>query len=294
MYRAKEQGRARHAVFEDAIHERAVRRLEIERGIRGALNSAELVVHYQPVVRLSDRRTVSVEALVRWSRPGHGLVGPDDFVPIAEEVGLIVPLDRWVLEEACRQLAVWRTSLAPDLRLSVNLSARQLGDPTLAGLVADVLAESGLPVDALVLEVTESALITDAEAAGVVLAELEELGVGIAIDDFGTGYASLEQLRRFRTARQLKIDRTFVADLALGTRRDRAIVSASLVLAQDLGLVSVAEGVESGAQADLLASLGCDLAQGFWFSPPLAAADLEVWLLASRSPLEAVVSPVAG
>ncbi|MBI2708206.1 MAG: EAL domain-containing protein [Actinobacteria bacterium] len=272
MYRAKEQGRARWAVFEAALHERVVHRLEIERGIRGALSGAELVVHYQPVVRLDDGVVVSVEALVRWSRPGHGLVGPEDFVLIAEDAGLIVPLDRWVLEDASRQVAAWRATIAPELGLSVNLSARQLGDATLPSFVAGVLDDTGLPPDALVLEVTESALIADPEAASEILARLEELGVDIAIDDFGTGYASLDHLRRVRTARQLKIDRSFVADLDSGTRRDRAIVSASLVLARDLGLTSVAEGVETESQARALVQLGCDLAQGFWFSPALPAA----------------------
>ncbi|NLD77305.1 MAG: EAL domain-containing protein [Acidimicrobiales bacterium] len=279
MYRAKDQGRAGHAVFETELHERVVQRLELERALRSALVHGELAVHYQPVVRLADNSIVGVEALVRWDRPGIGVVEPEEFIAVAEETGLVGYLDRWVLTEACQQIAAWRSGgLGSQLRLSVNISARELGDPNLPRLVSDALARAGLTGDALVVEMTESALAADTEGALASLTRLSELGVQIAIDDFGTGYASLDYLRRFSMAHQLKIDRSFVADLDSGRARDQAIVSASLVLARDLGFVSVAEGVETEGQRAVLTAMGCTLAQGYLYCPPLPAAELEQWM----------------
>ncbi|MEO6629759.1 MAG: EAL domain-containing protein [Aquihabitans sp.] len=284
MYRAKDQGRAGHAVFETALHERVVHRLGLERALRAALVDAELVVHYQPVIRLADSAVVGFEALVRWDRPGSGLVEPESFIAVAEETGLIVPLDRWVMYEACRQLALWRADgLADRMRVSVNLSARQLGDPELISVVAGALGAAELDGSALVIEITESALAADAQAALTSLRALHDMGVGLAIDDFGTGYASLDYLRRFAMADQLKIDRSFVADLDSGAPRDQAIVSASLVLARDLGFISVAEGVETEGQRAVLLALGCTLAQGYLFCPPLPADELEQWLRAATA-----------
>lgn len=279
MYRAKDRGRAGHAVFETSLHERVVRRLELERALRNALSSVELTVHYQPVVRLADEQVVGVEALVRWDRPDHGLVHPESFVEVAEETGLIVSIDRWVMHEALAQLAVWRAEgLGVDLGLSLNVSARQIGDPALPEMLAAALERHGVPGSAVVVEITESALAADAEAALGALSALAELGVQVAIDDFGTGYASLDYVRRFLMADQLKIDRSFVADLESGALRDQAIISASLVLARDLGFTSVAEGVETEAQRAILASLGCNLAQGYLFCPPLPADEMTGWL----------------
>jgi diguanylate cyclase (GGDEF)-like protein/PAS domain S-box-containing protein len=279
MYRAKDQGRAGHAVFEAALHERVVQRLDLERALRGALVDADLTVHYQPVVRLADGAVVGAEALVRWNRRGVGLVKPDSFIAVAEETGLIVQLDRWVLFEACQQLATWRRSgLGSRLRMSVNLSARQLGDPELPIVVGDALARAGLPGGALVIEITESALAADADAALETLSRLSEHGVQLAIDDFGTGYASLDYVRRFSMADQLKIDRSFVADLDTGRPRDQAIVSASLVLARDLGFTSVAEGVETEGQRAVLTALGCSLAQGHLFCPAVPPEEFMEWV----------------
>jgi diguanylate cyclase (GGDEF)-like protein len=278
MYRAKELGRAGHVLFRPELHERMVRRLELEGALRNALEDDELTIHYQPVVRLVDGHLVGVEALVRWNRPGVGLVRPDEFISVAEEAGLIARLDRWVLYQACAQLAAWRRAgLDPALRVSVNLSARQLGDPALPRLVADALTRAGLTGDALVIELTESALAADVDSALGTLTRLGELGVQLAIDDFGTGYASLDYLRRFSMAHQLKIDRSFVADLDSGRSRDQAIVSASLVLARDLGFQPVAEGVETEAQRAALVALGCTHAQGYLFCPPVPPSDLEAW-----------------
>ena len=276
MYRAKDQGRAGYAVFETALHERVVQRLGLERALRSALVDAQLVVHYQPVIRLADGEVVGFEALVRWHRPGFGLVKPETFIAVAEETGLIVPLDRWVMSEACQQLALWRADgLGEQMRVSVNVSARQLGDPELTSVVTATLVDAGLDPSDLVLEITESALAADAQAALTSLRALHGMGVGLAIDDFGTGYASLDYVRRFAMADQLKIDRSFVADLDSGAPRDQAIVSASLVLARDLGFVSVAEGVETEGQRAVLLALGCTLAQGYLFCPPLPADELE-------------------
>ena len=279
MYRAKEQGRAGHAVFEDELHQRVVRRLDLERALRGALADSELDVHYQPVVRLEDDEVVGVEALARWHRPGEGVVPPDRFIEVAEETGMVVQIDRWVLGEALKRLAEWRGSgFGEDLTVSVNLSARHLGDPKLSDVVEAALLDAGLPPSALSVEITESALAADAAAALYSLTSLSQLGVHLAIDDFGTGYASLDYLRRFAMADQLKIDRSFVADLDTGSTRDQAIVSASLLLARDLGFTSVAEGVETETQRQILIDLGCKLGQGFLLCPPLPASDLREWL----------------
>ncbi len=282
MYRAKDQGRAGYAVFEAALHERVVQRLEMERALRSALVNGELTVHYQPVLSLADGAVVGVEALVRWLRPGHGLIGPDDFMAVAEETGLVDQLDRWVLDRACQQLSAWRAAgLGSRLRMNVNISARELGDPMFPRVVGDALARAGLTGDSLVVEVTENALASDSDVALATLTRLSEMGVQVAIDDFGTGYASLDYLRRFGMAHQLKIDRSFVADLDSGRPRDQAIVSASLVLARDLGFVSVAEGVETEAQRAALVAMGCTLAQGYLYCPPVPADELEAWLRAA-------------
>ena len=283
MYQAKDQGRAGYAVFASELRERVLRRLDLERALRSALADAQLTVHYQPIVRLADRRVVGVEALVRWRRPGHGVVQPESFVGIAEETGLVLPLDRWVLAEACGQLALWRSSgIGGDLRMSVNISARQLADPGLPDVVAGVLDAYDVPHGSLQIEITESALADDTEVAVSSLSAIAALGVKVAIDDFGTGYASLDYVRRFAMADQLKIDRSFIGDLDAGAPRDHAIVSASLVLARDLGFTPVAEGVETEEQRQVLSELGCTLAQGYLFCPPLPAAGLGAWLRANN------------
>lgn len=281
MYQAKDQGRAGYAVFEAAFQQRMVRRLELERDLRAALANGELTVHYQPVIRISDRSVAGVEALVRWNRPGHGLVAPDEFLAVADETGLITQIDRWVLGQACRQLAAWRgQGFFGQVHMNVNLSARQLGATDLVEVVTGALNRAGLAGGSLVIEITESALVAETDAALSALTRLGSHGVQMAIDDFGTGYASLDYLRRFSMAHQLKIDRSFVADLEVGSPRDRAIVSASLLLARDLGFTSVAEGVETPAQLAALTSLGCTLAQGYLFCRPLPADDLAVWMRA--------------
>jgi diguanylate cyclase (GGDEF)-like protein/PAS domain S-box-containing protein len=272
MYRAKDSGRNQIAVFEDTLHAELVRRYEVEQGLRGAVERDELVVLFQPRVRLSDGRLSGVEALLRWDRPGHGLVGADEIIPVAEETGLIVPLGAHVLRVACEQAVRWDASASTaGLSMSVNLSARQLADADLVPLVERTLGATGLAPRRLCLEVTESALARDPQGASAVLTALKRLGVQLAIDDFGTGYATLDYVRRFSMADELKIDRSFVAGLGDLHSPDAAIVSAAIVLADALGFTTVAEGVETPEQLAVLRRLGCETAQGWWFGRPVPA-----------------------
>jgi len=266
MYDAKERGRNRTALFHGGLRDRALARLEVENALRDALRADEMVLHFQPVVRLSDRRMVGVEALLRWERPGIGLVKPSAFVPVATDTGLILPLGRWVIEQATRHAARW-----PSLEVAANLSARQLADADLVDFVADCLARHRVPPAQLCLEVTEADLVTDPDAIVEQLRRFKELGVRLAIDDFGTGFATLDYLRRFSAADILKVDASFVAGLSDPSSHDLAIVSAALVLADNLGFDTVAEGVETEAQGEVLERLGCELAQGHLFSPSVTA-----------------------
>ena len=282
MYRAKDQGRDQWVVFQPNLDQRAVERLAHERALRSAIEYKQFELHYQPVVELSDGSMTQVEALVRWNRPGHEVVMPAAFIPIAEETGLIVPIGWWVLGEALTQAAVWPT--LPGGRcidVAVNLSARQLADPELVEVVADALDHTGLDPARLCFEVTESALVHDVHDAVGSLNRLKGLGVRIAIDDFGTGYATLDYVRHFSMADYLKIDRAFVEGVDRPGSQEAAIVSAAIALAKSLGFTVVAEGVETLFQMEALRELECDLAQGFLFSRPLPLEDA-VELLASR------------
>jgi diguanylate cyclase (GGDEF)-like protein/PAS domain S-box-containing protein len=278
MYRAKEAGRDGVELFNPEIRARALVRLEQEAALRRAIDGGELRVHYQPVMDLASAEVVGVEALVRWQRDGQGLVPPLEFIPLAEESGLIVDLGAFVLRQACHQVAELnqRRPGGPPLTASVNLSARQLTSPGLVELVADALADSGLDPISLCLEITESVLMEDAEANRLALEELKALGLSIAVDDFGTGYSSLLYLRRFPVD-GLKVDRSFVAGLGDSTE-DRAIVAGVVGLAHALGMSAVAEGVETPEQAARLKDMGCGLAQGFHWSRPMPAEELERWL----------------
>ena len=259
--RAKERGKARHEFFDASLRSRALSRVQIENDLRSAIEHRELVVHYQPEIDVTSGAVVGVEALVRWQHPESGLQLPMSFIPVAEETGLIVPLGRFVLEEACRQAAAWREAGTP-VRVSVNLSPKQLVDRDLPRQVAGVLDASGLPAELLCLEITEGTLMDDATPIST-LDRLQELGVSISIDDFGTGYSSLAYLQRFPID-QLKIDRAFVR--AMGT--STALVAAVVGLARALGLMTVAEGVEDQRELDTLRALGCDAAQGFFIMRP--------------------------
>ena|GEM_PF-508151 len=279
MYRAKDQGRNRFAVFDDTLDLRAVEKLSLEQALRSAIEDGELSFHLQPVVRLSDSRTTHFEALVRWQRPGHGLVMPAAFIPAAEESGLIVPLGWWVLEQACAEAASWPDPAdGPPAGIAVNLAARQLASPDLVPRVAEVLRLTGLAAERLFLEVTESALVHDVDLALAALDDVKRLGVRIAIDDFGTGYATLDYLRQFSMADELKIDRSFIEGVELDGSREEAIVAAAVSIGRSLSMDVVAEGVETREQAVALERLGVKLAQGYLFARPLPAGEISVHL----------------
>jgi diguanylate cyclase (GGDEF)-like protein/PAS domain S-box-containing protein len=270
MYQAKKRGRARHELFDDSMRVAAVMRFETEGALRGALAGRQLRLWFQPIVRLASAGIVGAEALLRWQHPDGRLVHPSEFIPVAEQTGLIVPIGTWVLDEACRQLGEWRDRFGTkDLGISVNVSAVQLRDEGFPRLVAAALEREQLDPGSLCLEITESVLMDDPATAVDILGRLKELDVRLAIDDFGTGYSSLSYLQRFQVD-TLKIDRSFLAGLG---RDDDAstIVRLILRLAGNLGLVVVAEGVEDQTQLAELVELGCDQAQGFHFSCPLEA-----------------------
>jgi diguanylate cyclase (GGDEF)-like protein len=278
MYAAKREGRTGHAVFETGMHTAMLFRLEMKSDLQRALAEREFTLHYQPVVELPGGRIRAMEALVRWNRPGGGLVPPGEFIALAEETGMIVPLGWWVLEESCRQLAAWRAQALQHglLALHVNLSARQLHDPHAAARVQDALLASGLPADSLVLELTESSVMRDVEASLVAMQKLTSLGVAMGIDDFGTGYSSLSYLQKLPVS-VLKIDKSFVDQVAKG-KQGAALVRAIIGVGQALELKVVAEGVEDVGQVGRLQALNCRLAQGYYFSRPLDAEAMEAYL----------------
>jgi diguanylate cyclase (GGDEF)-like protein len=282
MYRAKERGGNRWEIFDDALRVKVVERLRVETDLRGALAADELVLHYQPVISLSHGAPVGVEGLVRWQHASRGLVLPADFIPIAEESGLVIPLGARVLADGCNQLARWTgEGVAHDLTVSINVSARQLTHADLVLAVTAALNSSGADPSRLCLEITETALMDDVDTAIRVLRKLRSIGVQVWVDDFGTGYSSLLYLRRLPLD-VLKIDHSFVAGVAAESE-DQAIVSGIVNLAHGLGLTALAEGVETPEQAEVLRQLGCDLAQGFLWTKALPAADLEEWLVSGQT-----------
>ncbi len=275
MYRAKERGGGVYEVFDDGMRERALRRLETENRLHRALLHHEFVLHYQPQIRMATGAVTGVEALVRWHHPERGLVPPVEFIASAEETGLIIALGAWVLEQACKQSATWcaaRPDLPP-ITVSINLSARQIAHPDLVATVADTIRRTGADPSTLCLEVTETAVMDDHEAAADVLLELKGLGLTLAIDDFGTGYSSLRALQRFPFD-VVKIDRSFVTGIET-SEQESAIVAAIVSLSHALGLRTIAEGVEEVAQVERLRLLGCDAAQGYFYARPAPAADLD-------------------
>jgi diguanylate cyclase (GGDEF)-like protein len=273
LYAAKDRGRARLEQFNEALHARAEKRVQIESDLRTALRESQLFVEYQPQVRLKDGCVVGMEALVRWRHPKQGIVAPGDFISVAEDCGLIIKIGRQVLQEACRQLVEW-TKLQPSrpLTMTVNISPRQLAEPGFFAELRQVLADSNIDPTALCLEVTESAMMSATEEVARLLDQIKQLGVYIAIDDFGTEHSSLSRLRDM-PAEVLKIDRSFVDGLS-SEPGDTAIVSSILSLAYAMGKHTIAEGVETREQAAILLRLGCEVAQGYFFSRPVGAAQI--------------------
>jgi EAL domain-containing protein (putative c-di-GMP-specific phosphodiesterase class I) len=285
MYRAKDEDRD-YTVFDSTMYELALERLELENDLRRAIEQEEFVVHYQPIVRLDDEGEVcKIEALVRWDYPERGLLDPDEFVPVAEESGLVVPMGEQVLEQACRRAVEWQKLFlhSTPLVMCVNLSARQLSRLDLAETVKRVLQETGMEGGCLSLDVTETAYVSTLERHTAVLDRLKAMGVEISIDDFGTIYSSLSYLKRLPAA-ALKIDKSFVKGLGVELE-DTAIVQMIIGLAHTLGMEVIAEGVESEEQARLLKEMGCDFAQGYHFAQPLPPEEIPA-LLSSDTPPE--------
>jgi EAL domain-containing protein (putative c-di-GMP-specific phosphodiesterase class I) len=270
MFRAKEMGGNQYQFYTAGMNERLGERLRIESALRTALERREFELHYQPQVDCHSGRIMGMEALIRWRHPEMGMVAPNRFIPLAEETGQILALGHWVLRSACRQLRDWQRAGRQDLRMAVNVSARQLAEPDFVQGVAEVLADTGLAPHCLELELTESAVMDDVAHATAVMHALKKLGVQLAIDDFGTGYSSLAHLKRFEID-VLKIDQTFVRDLAVDPD-DAAIVTTIIALAGNLGLEVISEGVETQEQVDFLRRHGCRHMQGYFFGRPLPAA----------------------
>ncbi len=269
MYHAKDAGRNTFRLYSSKMDEQASRFFAIEQRLQQAIKTGQMVLHYQPLIDWASRTVCGMEALVRWNDSVHGLIMPSDFIPIAEETGLIVPLGEWVLAEALRQNCLWQEAGRRVVPISVNLSPRQFRQPGLADTVRRILLETGQPANFLELEITESSLMHDASETISILDELAALGVRIAIDDFGTGYSSLSYLKRFHV-HKLKIDQSFVCDVTTDTD-DVAIVTAVVGLAESMGLETIAEGVERLDQLNALIRLGCHKFQGYLFSRPLPA-----------------------
>ena len=269
MYRAKENGRNGYQFFTNEIDTLAHGRLTVQTGLRRALENNEFELHYQPQIAIDGGTIVGAEALLRWRHPQRGLVMPDEFIPVAEDTGLIVPIGEWVLRTACAQYAQWRRDGLPAIRLAINLSARQLRQKNLPDIVQEILAENAIHPADLELEITETSLVQNTDGASVALHALKSLGVKLSLDDFGTGYSSLSYLRRFPID-VLKIDRSFIRDIS-SDPSDAVLVRTIIDLAHSLGMTAVAEGVESSAQLYFLRSHKCNFAQGYFIGKPMQA-----------------------
>ena len=275
MYRAKSLGRARYELFDADMHADVVEQLELETGLRGALARQEFSVHYQPILFLQTGRIVGFEALVRWRHPRLGLIYPLDFISVAEETGLIIPMGHWVLKEACRQLSCWQGRFAPDppWSMSVNLSARQFTEPDLVKTIKTVLTDTGLDPHNLKLEITESMVMENIESAAAILRKLKDMHVGLHLDDFGQGYSSLSYLHNFPID-ALKVDRAFIGGMNVDDENVE-IVRTIIGLADNLKIDVIAEGIETTAQLERLKTLNCRYGQGFLFAKPLPPDALE-------------------
>jgi len=285
MYEAKEAGRNTYRFFDRRMNADVSRSLHLREEMRQALSRGEFELYYQPQIDLESGDVIGVEALVRWNHPERGLVFPGDFIAIAEDSGLIVPIGEWVLLEACRQAKLWLLDGISSCVVAVNLSGAQFTRGTLVETVSRALQESGLPPELLELELTESILIQDAEGVLAIVRQLKSFGVKLSIDDFGTGYSSLSYLKRFNVDK-LKIDQSFVRDIA-SDPDDKAIVNAIIQMARSLGLTTIAEGVENADALALLTELGCDEVQGYYFARPMNRASLSAYLSAAAAAREA-------
>lgn len=296
LYRAKVEGKCRWRMFDQALRKQAVERLALEQDLKKGLERGEFMVHYQPIVELPSGRIRGFEALLRWKHAVRGFVSPGDFIPLAEEIGLIGELGTWILRQACRQVRVWHDGHpeSEPMFISVNVSTKQFADPNLVRTVEDCLRETGLAPPCLKLEVTESAIVTDPTAAADTLNRLRELGVHISLDDFGTGYSSLSYLQNFKID-TLKIDRSFISRMGSSTESDQ-IVRTIINLAHNLGMEVTAEGIEDDLQHSQLYAIGCETAQGFLYSRPISAASIEELLQEQsvRTLVDSMPGPASG
>jgi len=272
MYRAKDEGRGTFRFYSEQLNTHSIQRLEFESNLNGALKNREFVLYYQPKLELASGRIAGVEALIRWVSPQFGFVSPADFIAIAEETGLIVPMGRWVVQTACAQNRAWQKGGLPLLRIAVNISARQMADKGLVNFIVDSMTRTGLTAESLELEITESGVMSNQDHAEIVLNQLKALGFHLTMDDFGTGYSSLAYLKRFPFD-SVKIDQSFVRGIP-ANRDDCAIVEAIVAMAHSLELKVVAEGVETQEQSEFLRNLGCDQIQGYVFSKPIPSAEI--------------------
>jgi len=280
MYHAKESGRNNYQFFTTELNVRAQHRYALETNLRRALTEQEFLVYYQPKICLQTSRIVGAEALVRWQMPGMGLIPPTEFIPISEEIGLILPLGRWVLEQVCQQTSAWRAELAPDIVVSVNISPKQFQDPSLSKFIEQTLQETKLPPSALQLEITEGLLMGELDLLLPVFEAIKNLGVSISLDDFGTGFSSLSYLQRFPID-NLKIDRSFIHKIP--ANQDSVVLTHAIIaMAKALGMSVTAEGVENAEQMLFLTDSGCQEMQGFYFSQPLPVEQFEKLLQNNR------------
>jgi diguanylate cyclase (GGDEF)-like protein/PAS domain S-box-containing protein len=280
MYRAKEQGRNNAQFYTEELNQKIRKRLSMESMLRQALKRNEFFLHYQPQVDLRTGRVTGVEALIRWRHEPEGLISPADFIPLAEELGLIVPIGKWVLQTACNQMKAWQDAGLPKICIAVNLSTRQFRQKDLVEMIACVLEETGLDPCYLEIELTESMMMHNIEAAVATLGKLKGMGIKLSIDDFGTGYSSLNYLKRFPID-VLKIDQSFVRDIT-SDADDAAIARSIITLAHSLKLKVIAEGVETEAQLNYLGAHHCDVIQGYYYSQPMPADACEQWLLQEK------------
>ena len=268
----KKKGKNGYQYYSAELNDKLVNKIELEGDLRKAVEQGELELYYQPQIRAEDEQMIGIEALVRWNHPTKGVLSPGIFIPIAEETGIIYELGTWVLREACRQMRKWHLAGGPLIPVSVNLSSQQFHQPYLADYVKDILRETGLEPHFLELEITES-MMMDASVSTPILNQLNEFGVRISLDDFGTGYSSLSYLKMF-PIHKVKIDRSFIRDITENDN-DKAIVSTIISMAQHLNMEVIAEGIETKAQLDILTEKDCEKIQGYYFSRPLSAIDVE-------------------
>jgi diguanylate cyclase (GGDEF)-like protein len=287
MYQAKAHGKACYEIFDSKMYASIVSRLQMETDLRSAVEHRSFLVHYQPIMDLKANSVIGFEALIRWQHPERGLIYPLEFIPLAEETGLIFAIGNWVLEESCRQIKAWQMQFptSPPLKLSVNISSKELSQPDLAKRISDTLTETGLAANCLALEITESMILERTESVIALMLELRELGVHIHIDDFGTGYSSLSYIHRF-PINALKIDRSFVNRMFVNDENVE-IIKTIITLAHNLNLDLIAEGLEMSDQLTLLKELKCRYGQGYLFSRPMEVGDVEAWMatqLQQKSP----------